>query len=177
MKNVFEALYMDASNSKPSEPQSKDWFYAGYRDNYRHGKTDMYRIVPMNPKVIKTIHKQAPEGTMADTDEIDSWDDTYCGYCLMDTKKNVIGYVIVKKDIEWITSVEVFPQYRRRGYGHILVELGKKLGGKYLTCAKLNPVARELYEKHGFVLFEENKYGRLRMKLEGLPDRDPHGHY
>lgn len=160
MESVLEALRRESSNK---------FVFAEYDIEHTAKRRPSYTAKEITADLIPYIHKEAPSGSLAHSNHfIDKWNSNYAGYCLFD-RTNIIGYVIVKKNIEWITAVEVFPKYRGMGFGHLLIEYGKDLGGHYLTVAKKNKVAYELYLKEGFVDMKPNG-STMYMKLEGYPD-------
>ena len=83
---------------------------------------------------------------------------------------NIIGYIFVgdKTDKGFISTLEVAKQYRRQGFGDLLLKDSiKKYGAVDLEVYKDNTVAIKLYEKHGFTKVD---YGRNKkyyyMKLK-----------
>lgn len=78
-----------------------------------------------------------------------------------------------------ITNIAVHPNYRRRGYGAVLVDklietaVRKNLSLLTLEVRKSNLAARRLYERHGFVIlgmrpryYEDNKEDAYIMTKE-----------
>ena len=82
---------------------------------------------------------------------------------------SAIGYIYIKpgKDNKnnIIGPFNVFPAYRGRGYGEILLnDAIKKYGANLLEVYKDNEVAIELYKKAGFKVFKEDD-NKLYMHL------------
>ena len=83
----------------------------------------------------------------------------------------LVAMVELKEEngIKWICGVYVSPSYRHHGIGMQLLQFSTILGGEKLRVSKSNEVAKTLYKKFGFHVFDEDKE-YLFMRLETLKD-------
>lgn len=109
--------------------------------------------------------------------ESDSYTKKYLDYihknsglvCIDIGNDKMIGYIFVgkEKDPGFISTLEVNPEYRRKGFGSMLLDNAiKKCGAKDLVCDKDNTSALELYKKHGFIIVSEVNDKQYYMKLD-----------
>lgn len=90
-------------------------------------------------------------------------------------QNNIVGYVSVSKPnnssdkyygYNWITALEVAPNYRGYGLGKELLEYGvKNLKGNALGVAYDNDVAIAMYKKAGFKIGKEKNGNHILMYL------------
>lgn len=97
------------------------------------------------------------------------------GTCyLWKDRNNLVGVCAVKpvtannKDYNWITAIQVNPNYRGYGLGEQILDFCiKKLKGNALTVAIDNQIALNMYKKHGFKISNESledvKAGRRKV--------------
>lgn len=75
------------------------------------------------------------------------------------SRNKVVAYLIANK-IDgnwWIEALEVFPAYKGYGLSENLMDIAvNNFGATYLTVAKKNKVAHELYKKYGFKDYKDN---------------------
>ena len=73
-------------------------------------------------------------------------------FFVLEDKGKIIGYVMADEERNLIVSIAVHPDYRRRGYGKMLMEhVLKFMRGKViLQVRKSNEAAINFYKKLGF---------------------------
>lgn len=129
----------------------------------------------VNYKVVKFPSDLAIEYLSKDKEQskyLDKLIKDFKGEIIIDTDKNkLIGNVFINstKEKGFITNLEVKKEYRRQGFGDMLLnDAIKKYKAKDLTVNIDNEVAIKMYEKHGFkkvsVTIINNKYNGYYMK-------------
>lgn len=86
-------------------------------------------------------------------------------------KDELVATVEIREQngIKWVCGVYVSPLYRRHGIGAQLLQFAIILGGSRLRVAKENNVAKAIYKKCGFSVFDEDKK-YFYMGLEAMQD-------
>ena len=132
-------------------------------------------INKVNYKVVKFPSKLAIEYLKKDKEQskyLDKLIKNFKGEIIIDTDKNkLIGNVFVNctKEKGFITNLEVKKEYRRQGFGTMLLnDAIKKYKAIDLTVDISNETAIKMYEKYGFKKISlttiNNKYAGYYMK-------------
>ena len=88
------------------------------------------------------------------------------------SKNLEVGFIMapIKDNARWIHTICIVPEHQNRGIGtevvrSVIAEAETQNMPLYLSVLKVNP-ARRLYERLGFVVFEETEH-HFRMKFRG----------
>lgn len=141
--------------------------------NYMQFLTE--NINKVNYEVVKFPSKLAIEYLKKDKEQskyLDKLIKNFKGEIIIDTDKNkLIGNVFVNctKEKGFITNLEVKKEYRRQGFGTMLLnDAIKKYKAIDLTVDISNETAIKMYEKYGFKKISlttiNNKYAGYYMK-------------
>lgn len=88
-------------------------------------------------------------------------------YYVLYHEGNKIGYILIDKN--YLDALYVYPEYRGKGYGNILIDKAIDLGVTYLSVDPKNIPAINLYKKFGFKIdkfHNENGYDEYIMRLD-----------
>ena len=59
---------------------------------------------------------------------------------------------------KWIQGVEIFDEHKGKGHSKKLLDVAiKDLGAEYLSVNKKNKVAKHIYDKYGFKVYDETE--------------------
>lgn len=121
-------------------------------------KLNGYRKVAVTPEYIKANKAKYPflkhVRTTSDTTGVLWLDGTDPVACVVTRKES--------DNVTWITSLDVFPDYRNYGLGNQVLDYAvRKMGANSLTVAYDNKVAKKMYDDYGF----------REMKGEGKSDK------
>lgn len=108
------------------------------------------------------------------------------GYMWMDENDKLVCTVgscqYTDDNTKWIVSLEVVPDYRGHGLSEQVLDYAvKTMKCKYLAVDRDNELAKHVYDKYGFVTYQENDtmyymhYGPITVNEEvgGLPPHRP----
>lgn len=114
-----------------------------------------------NKSLIDTITlKQEPNKEAPDED-----------YYVLYQDDNKIGYILLDND--YLDALFVYPEYRGKGFGDILIRKAINLGVTWLSVDPKNKIAINLYKKYGFKIDsfnDKNGYDEYIMKRSNIGD-------
>lgn len=119
-----------------------------------------YTKIPMNSKSVSKYKSSAKYLSHFRTEK----DGSYDGYIWLDNDK-VVAACSVDTDRGMIQAIEISKEYQGQGLSYDILKTCVSLGGKSLTVAKNNTVAKHVYDKYGFKVSDttDNQY---KMVLE-----------
>lgn len=108
------------------------------------------------------------------------------GYMWLDDDKlvcHVGSCEYLDDNTKWIVSLEILPEYRSCGLSEQIVDFAvKNMKCKYLSVNKNNEIAKHVYDKYGFKVYQNDKnmyymkldsQGSVNEEVGGLPRHGP----
>lgn len=92
-------------------------------------------------------------------------------YYVLYQDDNKIGYILLDND--YLDALFVYPEYRGKGFGNILIQKAINLGVTWLSVDPKNKIAINLYKKYGFKIDsfnDKNGYDEYIMKRNNIED-------